>query len=359
MAKTKRSAQIGAKPGDFADPEGFGTAIERFVEAQAVKGYSASTARNYRSCLNQFAAWCTERAVLRPREVTKPILERYQRHLYYFRTDAGKPLSFYHQSKRLTVLKVFFRWLARQNFLLYNPASEIELPKVGHRLPKHILTAEEVERVLMAPDVRTSIGVRDRAIMETFYSTGIRRAELARLKLYDIDTGRGTVMVREGKGKRDRVIPIGDRALSWIDKYTCDVRPELVAPPDDATLFLTVDGSAFSGQRLTDMVKEHIAAAKIAKPGSCHLFRHTMATLLLENGCDIRFIQAMLGHVKLQTTEIYTQVSIKKLKEMHTAMHPASISRPRATPLTDEPSTDDLLSTLDHEQQEELDHSPD
>ena len=123
------------------------------------------------------------------------------------------------------------------------------------------------------------------------------------------------------------MVPIGNRALKWIERYTSEVRPRLIIDPNDSTLFLTHLGEAFTTNRLTQMVREYVDSADIGKRGSCHLFRHTMATLMLENGADVRFIQAMLGHAKLETTQIYTQVSIRKLKENHEATHPAKDER--------------------------------
>jgi len=168
--------------------------------------------------------------------------------------------------------------------------------------------------------------LRDRAILETFYSTGMRRKELIGLKPHDLDRERGTVMIRQGKGKKDRVIPIGERALDWITRYEREARPKLLVSgkPTDL-LFLTHFGEAFTLDRLSQLVKGYIAQAETGKAGSCHVFRHTMATLMLENGCDIRFIQVMLGHANLKTTEIYTQVSIRKLVEAHRATHPAKM----------------------------------
>ena len=209
------------------------------------------------------------------------------------------------------------------NHILYNPASELDMPRVEKRLPRHILNVKEVEKVLAVPDLATPIGIRDRAILETFYSTGIRRLELIHLKLYDVDTDRGTIMIRQGKGKKDRMLPIGERALAWTVKYRDDVRPELACGADDATLFLTTLGEAFAPNRMTQMVREYIDAADTGKRGSCHLFRHTMETPMLENGADIHYIQARLGHAELSTTQIYTQVSVRKLKAIHTATHPA------------------------------------
>jgi integrase/recombinase XerD len=225
-------------------------------------------------------------------------------------------------------VRSFFKWLARQNYILYNPASEMELPKLEKRLPKHVLSSGEAEAVLALPDIREPIGIRDRAMLETFYSTGMRRAELIGLKLFDLDFDRGTLMIRQGKGKKDRMVPIGERALLWIRKYLDNVRVSLCIEPDNGVLFLTAEGDAFSTYRMTQLVRDYVNASNIGKKGACHLFRHTCATLMLEGGADIRFIQQLLGHAELSTTEIYTQVSIRKLKEIHNATHPGAKLEP-------------------------------
>jgi integrase/recombinase XerD len=237
-------------------------------------------------------------------------------------------LSFRTQHARLLPLRAWFKWLVRENYILYNPAAEVELPKLEYRLPKHVLTVSEAEQVISQANVSESIGVRDRAILETLYSTGIRRMEIAGLHTYDLDVDRGTLIVRQGKGRKDRMVPIGERALGWIDKYVSEVRPGLLMGHNsDDVLFLTHLGEPFRVDQLTLLVGRYVQASGVGKRGSCHLFRHTMATLMHDNGADIRFIQAMLGHAKLTTTEIYTQVSIKKLKEIHTATHPARAKR--------------------------------
>ena len=193
-----------------------------------------------------------------------------------------------------------------------------------HLLTLHLLTLHILTLHLLTPDL---LAPRDRAILETFYSTGIRRLELIHLGLYDIDLDRGTLMVRHGKGKRDRMLPIGERAVAWVEKYLNEVRPELATAQSEQALFLTNLGTLFHPNRLTALVRNYINATNIGKKGSCHLFRHSMATHMLENGADIRFIQAMLGHARMDTTQIYTQVSIKKLKEVHTLTHPARMKR--------------------------------
>lgn len=335
-----------------------------YLQRMRVSNYSQRTVRNHEVNLGYFITWCEDRGLTRPQEVTRPILERYQRLLYYYRKENGQPLSFRTQNLRLSAVRTFFKWLARNHHLLYNPASELELPKAEKRLPKHVLTAGEAEKVISQTDIQDPLGLRDRAILEALYSTGIRRMELINLKLYDLDVERGTVMIRQGKGRKDRMIPIGERAMAWMEKYLSDVRPSLVVEPDQGTLFLAGYGEPLSPNRLSQVVGEYVERAAIGKRGACHLFRHTMATLMLEGGADIRFIQEMLGHANLSATQIYTQVSIRKLKEIHTATHPGARLRPRAEAERDERAEetedrgqrqppDDLFSTLAAESAEE------
>jgi len=297
-----------------------------------------------------------------PRDITKPILERYQRHLYHFRSANGSPLSFRTQYVYLTAIQGFFRYLGKQNFILSNPASDLDLPRCEKRLPRGVLSISEVEQVLNVIDIKETVGIRDRAILETFYSTGIRRMELIRLHLFDLDIDRQTLMIREGKGKKDRMIPIGERALSWIRKYLEDVRPSWVVEPDSGILFLTVRGEFLSPHWLSRMVGEFLEKANIGKKGSCHMFRHTMATLMLEGGADIRFIQQMLGHAKLDTTSLYTQISIRKLQEIYLATHPgAKLERKKPNPEAIEEAEQqlateaELFSSLAAEAEEESD----
>jgi len=321
----KRGTRKPKKPvGDPNDPHGLYCWMLRYLEAMRVKNYSERTVENRELYLSYFIAWCEERGLNRPSEITKPILERYQRYLYYYRKQDGRPLSFRSQHARIVPVRAYFKYLARQNQILYNPAADLDLPRIEHRLPKHVLSVAEAEQVLAQTDVSEPLGLRDRAILELFYSTGIRRMEAIGLQLYDLDAERGTLIVRQGKGKKDRVVPIGERAAAWVEKYVLEVRGQLLVPPDDGTLFLTKDGEAFTRNRMSQLVRNYVDAAQLGKRGSCHLFRHTMATLMLEHGADIRYIQQMLGHAKLETTQIYTQVSIRQLKAIHDATHPAA-----------------------------------
>ena len=304
-----------------------------YAEHLKARNYAAQSVVYKQAALGWFIEWCRERGIARIEAITRPVLQRYQRHLFHAIGRNGKPLSVQSQCNRLIAIRTWFRYLARENLLLYNPASELELPRRGRRLPKHTLSAQEAEQVLAQPDLATDGGLRDRAVLEVLYSTGIRRQELITLQRCDLNPAQGVLAVRQGKGRKDRFVPIGARALAWIEKYLADGRPE--APGEDA-LFLDQTGRRLDPHRLSRAVKRYIAQAEIGKQGSCHLFRHTMATLMLENGADLRFIQQMLGHAMLATTEIYTHVAIHQLKAVHTATHPARLKAPGASPGTDQ-----------------------
>ena len=324
MPRRKRADLASVAVPRGADPRGMAVLTAAYVEWMRTRNYSEVTVKDRIAILRYFATWCAERGITQPSEVTKPILERYQRWLYHRRKANGQPLSFQSQCDRLSGVKGFFKHLAKTNEILSNPASELELPKVPRRLPKHVLSVSEAEKVLAQPDLGDPLGIRDRAIMETLYSTGMRRKEVAALAVFDVDQDRGVVMVREGKGRKDRMVPIGERALLWIEKYRSEVRSLHAIEPDPGALFLTAWGEPLALMSLTDMVRRYVERAQIGKHGGCHLFRHTMATLMLEGGADVRHIQEMLGHADLKTTQIYTQVSIRNLKAIHTATHPAA-----------------------------------
>ena len=326
--RKKPKAVSSARDRDPAEHNGLYPYLMRFLEWFAARGHSPQTVQLRNDGLRRFIRWADERGLQRPQDVTRPILERYRRHLYHYRKDNGEPLSFATQQQRLIPLRAFFKYLTRENLILSNPASELELPRVHRRLPAHILSVEDVEATMAQTLLHDERGIRDRAMLETLYSCGIRRAELINLKVYDLDVRNGSLLVRQGKGQKDRYVPLGSCAIHWIRRYLDEVRPMLVIEPDEGYVFLHEFGEAFSKNRLTDMVKKHLRAAGVVKPGGCHLFRHAMATHMLNNGADIRFIQAILGHAQLSTTEIYTHVTIAKLKEIHALTHPAE-STPR------------------------------
>jgi integrase/recombinase XerD len=273
--------------------------------------------------LKVFLCWSEERSLTLPAQITRSILESYQRFLWNYRKKNGNPLGLTTQSSRLNGIKQFFSWLCRQRVLEANPASELELPKPGKRLPVEALTISETETVLSTPDISDPLGIRDRAMLELFYSTGIRRMELTNLHIEDLNMEKKLLQIRQGKGQKDRVVPVGTRALMWLEKYLDDTRPLLALSSDERGFFLTGYGTPFNSDVLSRLVAEYIQKAQIGKRGSCHLFRHTCATHLLEGGADIRYIQQLLGHEKLETTAIYTEVSIIQLQAVHTRCHPA------------------------------------
>lgn len=311
-------------PGRRGDPGGWLVVVEDFLTDLSARGYSPATVRARRQALAVFAQWCLDRGLDGPAMVSRPVLVRYQRWLFHYRKADGDPLTFRSQNARLLPVRALFAWCVKNGHLAANPASDLDLPKVEQRLPKAALTAAEAEAVLAVPDERTVSGLRDRVMLEVLYCTGIRRSELARLNVRDIDRDRRTLMVRQGKGKKDRLVPIHHRCITWLEVYLDQARPKLVVEPDDGTLFLTLDGTAFSLDRLTQLVRDHVKASGVAKEGACHLFRHTLATVMLEGGADIRYVQAMLGHAELSTTQIYAQVSIRALQAVHSATHPGS-----------------------------------
>lgn len=323
-----------------------------YLEALVVLNYSEATRGGRGNALLKFARWAEDRGLSRPLEVTRPLLERYQRHLYFARKANGQPLTPRAQYQLVSVLRYYFRWLARQNLIPANPASELLLPRLGARLPRYTMTAADVEKVLAQPDVSNLEGLRDRAMLEFLWATGLRRGELVKVSLFDVNAAAGTVFVNQGKGKKDRVVPIGARALSWMERYLVDARPRLALSPDNGVLFLSTTGAVLNPDTLSQVVRHYVRAADVPARGSCHLFRHACATQMLEGGADIRFVQELLGHAKLDTTVVYTRVSIAKLKAVYNATHPASrgADAPPPAAAAAAPATpEQLLEELDEE----------
>ncbi len=302
--------------------------LERHLQHLLVCNYSVKTAAMRRLYLGQFVRWCDDRGLQFADEITPEVMAAYQRHLYYYRTKVGKPLRFGSQLTRLVGLRCWFRWLTKEKLIASNPTAELEFPKEERRLPENVLSAREVDTIMNSCDLSYALGIRDRSILETFYSTAIRRGELINLKVDDVDWERGTILIRQGKGRKDRHVPIGERALGWLGKYLEEVRPQLACLRNETTIYLSRRGRPFGAPNLSQLVRHYIQLAGITKAGSCHLFRHSAATLMLEGGADLRTLQSILGHSKLDTTQIYTHVSIKHLKEVHTKTHPARLERP-------------------------------
>ena len=302
-----------------------------------MKGYSPRTVALHRFHLQHFFVWCQERSIARPTEVTRDLLQRYQRRLFLHRKPDGEPLSIQTRNMKLSTVQLLFRWMVKEGLLLTDPSQHLEHAKVGFRLPKKVLTHVEVEQVMAKPDITKTLGLRDRALMETLYGSAIRRAELVSLKVEDIDLTQGLLYVRQGKGGKDRVVPLGERAIAWLRKYIEDAREKLLEDPGEQTLFLTRYGGGFNTGSLTQLVRAYLDGTVGNGRGACHALRHAAATAMLENGADIRFIQVFLGHAHVTSTEVYAHVAITKLKEVYDRTHPsAQLARaPEEKPVPD------------------------
>ena len=278
--------------------------------------------------LARFVAWAHERGLRHPRELTRQVLEAYQRHLYLARSQRdGAPLGLRTQQQLIGAVRGWCKWLTRDGHIPANPAADLEMPRMPRSLPRTLLSVDQVRQLMAQPDTLGLTGVRDRAMLELLYGTGMRRSELMNLQLGDVDLAQATVFIRQGKGRRDRYVPMGASARHWVARYAAEVRPMLTAQVQDTqsgwTLFLTDYGEPFEQNRLSGMVAGHLRRIGV-EHGSCHALRHACATHMLEAGAELRYIQVLLGHADISTTQIYTHVAIGKLMAVHAATHPGA-----------------------------------
>ncbi len=298
--------------------------ITEYLEWMKMHNYAHTTIENRRRYLGYFEAFTDTKGIDDPAFVTFECLLGYQQQLFNHRKRDGLALSFGTQVQRLVPVTQFFSWLRREHRIAVNPAADLLMPRPDRKLPEATLSANEMSKVLGVPDVGTPLGLRDRAVLEVFYSCGLRRNELINLWVKDVDFERGTVFVRCGKGSKDRYVPIGERALFWVRLYLGTVRPHFVTEAFPHHLFLSSVGKPICPDWLCRKVRLCLSRAGINKRGSCHLLRHSVATLMLEGGADIRYVAEMLGHARLETTQRYTRVSIDRLRAVHAVSHPAS-----------------------------------
>lgn len=286
--------------------------------------YSPVYIKGKRHYLRYFIQWCHKQSITHPSQVTAKHIDNYQTHTSYIKSHKNnETISFAEQKSRLMTVKKYFQWLKKRNYT--TETIEIDYPKQQKKLPKRVLTHEEVKCILEQPDISNPQGIRDKAILETLYSTGIRRSELVNLDINDINFDRRSVHIRKGKNNKDRIIPIGKKAINAVAIYLAESRETYTPDAKEQALFLHKSGKRFPAKRLNEVVTKHIRDSGIASEGSCHLLRHAMAVALLNNGCEIRYIQELLGHAQLETTQIYTKVSINKLKQIHKQTHPAKM----------------------------------
>ena len=255
-------------PGDASDPQGLTALLDRYLLWLETHHYAPGTVAVRRVTLSHFLRWCLERSLTRPQGVTLEVLERFQRHVYYYRQRNGQPLSLSSQSHRLTALRHWCAWLVKQHVLEHDPARDLVLPREEQRLPRQPLSVAEVEAVLAQADLATPHGLRNRAILELLYSTALRRDEALRLEETDLDRERMTVLVRRGKGKKDRVVPLGRRALAWLDQYLAVARPRLAGHAETPLLFVSKNGHRLHANQLSKIVRDYLRGAGINKPGA-------------------------------------------------------------------------------------------
>jgi integrase/recombinase XerD len=298
--------------------------VEEYLLWMRVHNYAGTTISCRRRYLGYFTGFSQQHGIGTAEGVSFELLQGYQRRLFEHRKRDGEPLTVATQAQRLVPVCHFFSWLRRTGQLVTNPAGDLLMPRPDRRLPEATLSTTEMTALLAQPDVSRPLGLRDRAILEVFYSSALRRQELIDLTVRDVDFERATVFVRRGKGSKDRYVPIAERALFWLRLYLDLARPRFTNEQTTEQLFLSSVGTPICADWLSRKVKRYLHDANIDKKGSCHLLRHTVATLLLEGGADIRYVAEMLGHTRLETTQRYTHVSINHLRTIHTTTHPAA-----------------------------------
>jgi len=255
------------------------------------------------------------------KEVTAETFNSYQSWLLNYQSRFNRPLGINTQLNILCALKVFYTFLHESGNLLHNPAAKLRLPKERKSLPTAILTATEARKLLRQPNLNTVSGFRDRTMLEVLYSCGLRISELRHLKEEDFDSFNRTLSVREGKGDKDRLVPIGETACRYLSEYMELVRPLLLKEKTDL-LFLNRFGGMFGVSGICKKLKGYTKAARIEKTITVHSFRHTLATSMLQRGAELRHIQAILGHDYLHTTERYTRIVKTELKRVQAKHHP-------------------------------------
>jgi integrase/recombinase XerD len=278
------------------------------------RGLSKNTLIAYGNDLNGFANWLHTQSALNLLLVRRENVQAYLAHRLARQTSPRTA------ARQLSTLRRFYAWLLRGNRILEDPTALIEAPRLGRPLPK-TLTEAEVEALLGAPDTTTVLGLRDRAMLEILYASGLRVSELVNLIPSQINLQQGVVRVT-GKGNKERLVPLGEEAIVWLERYLSEARPSMLnGRPCDA-VFVTQRRDAMTRQAFWYMIKRQAIAAGIDKPLSPHTVRHAFATHLLNHGADLRVVQMLLGHSDLSTTQIYTHVARARLKELHARHHP-------------------------------------
>ena len=294
---------------------------KEFCNWMEISDYTSITIYNHSLRLGYFLTWCKHQGIEKYIDVTRDVIEAYQCHLHHSKKDDGEFISARTQLGSLSVVRVFFKWLTEQKYILSNPASDIQLPRTPRTLNHQILSVQQIKKILAQPDTSKPLGIRDRAILETIYSTAITRSELANLTISDLDFEQELLKVR---GPRERLIPLTEAAIDWLHEWLL-VRQRRIKYLSIDTLFLATHGRALKPAFYSCMINKYMRAVGIEKEGSCLLFRHSVAALMIESGADLRGMQEFLGHRDLVSTQRYIKISLSEVKKIHSLTHPAKI----------------------------------
>lgn len=296
--------------------------IDAFIDAIWLEdGLAANTLAAYRRDLNAFAEWLETPAAHPEIETAALLCEASDADVsawFAARHEESRPTT---ANRRLATLRRFYAWAMREKRASADPCLTLASAKQPLRVPK-TLSEGQVEALLQAPDLDTPRGLRDRAMLETLYATGLRVTELVTLKALDISLADGVVRVVQGKGGKDRLVPLGAEAAHWLERYMRESRPQLAGARICDALFVTSRAEAMSRQAFWQLIKKYAQRADVQAPLSPHVLRHAFATHLLNHGADLRVVQLLLGHADISTTQIYTHVARERLKSLHAAHHP-------------------------------------
>ena len=304
--------------------------VHYYLKLCKARGQASDTLRGKYSGLKKFFVWCLTQNIHCIDQISLDLMDSYMEYLNAYRQALkNTPLCVAQKRNLLTFVKTFVEKMHAKGLIGANVLQHIELPSKGRALPKALFTQQEIEQILSFPLQFGVKGCRDRSIMEVFYATGIRRTELQALDIDDVNLTDGLLRVNHGKGGKERIVPISVRACEWIALYLTKVRPQFANIASSSTLFLANNGKAYKPGKLSEMVGRYVKLSGMKRGGACHLFRHATATIMLDNGAELRHVQEMLGHADISTTQIYTHVSRTKLGEVYNKSHPSALSEQR------------------------------
>ena len=295
---------------------------QRYVAYLRCCGRSEQTVRSYLVEARRFLSFLADRGLSEPHQIQKADVEAYQLSLEHRIKANGEPLTLSGKNTKVATVKAFLKFLRRTQVLLTDPARDIVCPRVPRKLLPELPTEDEVLKLLKFPDVTSPLGLRNRAILELFYSSALRNSELRMLKLGDVDTSRLQARVNRGKGGGQRMVPVSEEAAFWVDEYLQKARSFLLKDKEHGFLFMSFRGRPFSVARLAELVARIAVAAGLEKVVTPHILRHCCATHMLKNKVRLRHLQEMLGHASPVSTQIYTRVELSDLKEAHRKCHP-------------------------------------